>query len=367
MATDDYGKIIDRVGKLKGAQNYFNWLIELKRALKSRGTRHWGILIGEDRPQYTSYRTVPSECTIREHIAKEYNGRVLREHQLRPRSRSGYDPHSNNEPPATVCPESASVEELEEFICIHFEEPNKEQQEWEGLMFTVLDIFISCLDSDLMQHVKQTEDAFEAFKIIEKLCGRPTLQNIAAKWSKLESTVYEAGQQSAEFITNWRRAYVEVDGDLGEQSLPMAIQFSMFVRAVGNHPDTTVWLQGIHEYDLKDKRLMKNVFADFGIAEDQRYSHFKQHPTLSTNNTKKGGQQRLPSEQSPQQSGGRQRQQNDHSNRQRGQQAPQSQKTNNQGASGRSKWFCTYQDRKSAHSSEQCFLNPANAGKSPTR
>ncbi|KAJ5122920.1 hypothetical protein N7448_009017 [Penicillium atrosanguineum] len=267
MATDDYGKIADRVGKLKGSHNYSNWLFKLKRALKSRGR------------------------TLREHIAKEHNDRALREHRRRPRSRSGSHLHEDDEPPTTIYPDSVSVEELEDYIRENYEEPNKEQQEWEALMFTVLDIFISCLDYDPMQHVKQTEDASEAFRIIEKLYGRPTQQTIATKWSKLESTVYKAGYQSAQFIANWQRAYVEVDEALGDESLPIAIQYSMFVRAMGNHPNTTVWLQGVHKFDLKDPRLMENVFADFGTAEDQRYNNIKQHPTLSSNNTKKGSQQ----------------------------------------------------------------------------
>ncbi|KAJ5677552.1 uncharacterized protein N7477_003185 [Penicillium maclennaniae] len=140
----------------------------------------------------------------------------------------------------------------------------------------------------------------------------------------------------------------------------------MFVRAVGFHPNATVWLQGTQKFDLKDDRLMENVFANFGTAKDQRYNSTKQHPTLSSNTTKKGAQQqssqqqtsRQSSQQSSQQSG---YQQKDYLGRQQGHQA--SQTSNNQGGS-RSKWFCTFHNRKSAHTSEQCFLNPANAGKS---
>ncbi|KAJ5677660.1 uncharacterized protein N7477_003293 [Penicillium maclennaniae] len=200
MATDDYGKITDRVGKLKGSQNYSNWLFKLKRALKSRGVRHWEILIGEDRPQFTSYRTVPSERTLRKHIAKEYNNRALREYRRRPRSLSGS--YEDDEPPATIFPDTLSVQELEDFIYEHYDKPNKEFQEWEAIMFTVLNIFVSCLDYDLIQYVKQTEDTSEAFRIIEKLYGRPTQQTIATKWAKLKSTVYKPGLQSAQFMAN---------------------------------------------------------------------------------------------------------------------------------------------------------------------
>ncbi|KAJ5677661.1 uncharacterized protein N7477_003294 [Penicillium maclennaniae] len=49
----------------------------------------------------------------------------------------------------------------------------------------------------------------------------------------------------------------------------------MFVRAVGFHPNATVWLQGTQKFDLKDDRLIENVFADFGTAEDQRYNSTK--------------------------------------------------------------------------------------------
>ncbi|KAJ5675269.1 uncharacterized protein N7477_005203 [Penicillium maclennaniae] len=289
IATDDYGKITDRVRKLKGSQNYSNWLFKLKRALKSRGVRHWEILIGEDRPQFTSYRTVPSERTLREHIAKEHNNRALREYRRRPRSLSGS--HKDNKPPATIFPDTLSVQELEDFIHKYYDKPNKEFQEWEALIFTVLNIFVSCLDYDLIQYVKQTEDASEAFRIIKKLYGRPTQQTIATKWAKLKSTVYKLGLQSAQFMANWQRTYVEVDQALGDEYLPVAIQFSMFVRAIGFHPNATVWLQGTQKFDLKDDRLIENVFADFGTAKDQRYNSTKQHPTLSSNTTKKGAQQ----------------------------------------------------------------------------
>ncbi|KAJ5134783.1 hypothetical protein N7526_006148 [Penicillium atrosanguineum] len=258
MATDDYGKIADR-----GSQNYSNWLFKLKRALKSRSVRHWEILIGEHRPEFTSHRPTPRERTIRDHIARENNERVLREHRRQPRTTYlGTSPRTHDtdgDEPATILPNSITEDELLEFVRVHFDEPNKELEEWEALMYTVLDIFISCLDYDPIQH----------------LYGRPTQQTIATKWAKLESTVYKAGHQSAQFIANWQRAYVEVDEALGEESLSIAIQYSMFVRAVGNYPDTIVWLQGVHKFDLKDDRLMENVFADFGTAEDQRYNNIK--------------------------------------------------------------------------------------------
>ncbi|KAJ5126447.1 uncharacterized protein N7443_009487 [Penicillium atrosanguineum] len=191
MATDDYGKIADRVGKLKGSQNYSNWLFKLKRALKSRSVRHWEILIGEDRLELTSHRPTPSERTMRDHIARENNERVLREHRRRRRTTHlGTSPRTHDtdgDEPATILPNSIPEDELLEFVRVHFDEPNKELEEWEALMYTVLDIFMSCLDYDPMKHVKQTQDAYEAFRIIEKLYNRPTQQTIATKWAKLES------------------------------------------------------------------------------------------------------------------------------------------------------------------------------------
>ncbi|KAJ5323412.1 hypothetical protein N7476_002012 [Penicillium atrosanguineum] len=153
MATDDYGKIADR------------------RALKSRSVRHWEILIGEHRPEFTSHRPTPRERTIRDHIARENNERVLREHRRQPRTTYlGTSPRTHDtdgDEPATILPNSITEDELLEFVRVHFDEPNKELEEWEALMYTVLDIFISCLDYDPIQHVKQTEDAYEAFRIIE--------------------------------------------------------------------------------------------------------------------------------------------------------------------------------------------------------
>lgn len=97
---------------------------------------------------------MPSERTLCEYIAKENNDRVLREHRRPPRSHTGSHLYEDDEPPTTIYPDSVSVEELEDFIREHYDNLNKEFQEWEALIFTVLDIFISCLHYDPMQHVK---------------------------------------------------------------------------------------------------------------------------------------------------------------------------------------------------------------------
>jgi hypothetical protein len=149
-------------------------------------------------------------------------------------------------------------------------------KEWKRKNTYLMETMGSRIDRDLLYHLKQTNNAADAFAHLRILCvdSTPHTDDMDSHissvfyqpWIKLE---YCIGQAPQDFVYAWNLLSKEVEGKL---AIGGQAQFEQFIVAVSAHPSSAHWLRYLHDDPPYILEVTDSFLCDFVEFERKRLS-----------------------------------------------------------------------------------------------
>jgi hypothetical protein len=150
-------------------------------------------------------------------------------------------------------------------------------KEWKRKNTFLMETMGSRIGRSLLYHLKQTNNAPDAFAILRILCidSTPHTDNMDSHitsvfyqaWVKLE---YCIGQAPQDFVYAWNLLLREVEWKL---AIGGQAQFEQFIVAVSAHPSSAHWLSYLREDSSCILKVTDSFLCDFVEFERKRISH----------------------------------------------------------------------------------------------
>ncbi|OQD62129.1 hypothetical protein PENPOL_c013G08451 [Penicillium polonicum] len=195
--------------------------------------------------------------------------------------------------------------------------------EWNRQSRHLLSYLHATIHASLKPYINTAPNAHAAYQSLYKTFAVHTYNTGFNKFNKWISLKYDNTTTPQQFVIKWRTAYAEFAETCGHSHISNTAQYFLFLTAVSVNPATHQWLNSLRPSTTESsEHILISAFSDFVISENRRlasHPNFTSDPVFYDANTvSKPG-------------------------------------------NAKPKHFCTFHQRKAAHTSEECFKNPANA------
>ncbi|KAJ5927687.1 hypothetical protein N7516_009460 [Penicillium verrucosum] len=197
--------------------------------------------------------------------------------------------------------------------------------EWLRQSRHLLPYLHATVHASLKPYIDTAPNAPAAYQSLYKAFAVRTYNIGFDKFHKWTTLKYDNATTPQQFVIKWRTAYAELVEACGHSHVSNTAQYFFFLTAVGVNPATHQWLNILRppNNDTSEQVLIE-AFSGFVISENRRlatHPNFTSDPVFYDANA-----------------------------------------TYNQGnkLGKKLRHFCIFHQRKTAHTSEECFQNPAN-------
>ncbi|KAJ6123762.1 hypothetical protein N7471_011079 [Penicillium samsonianum] len=220
---------------------------------------------------------------------------------------------------------------LFEILTGHAAQPAPEDPslpEWTRYSRHLLSYLHATVDASLKPYINTAPSASAAYQSLYKTFAVHTYNTGFDKFHKWVSLKYDNTTTPQQFVIKWRTAYAEFAEACGHSHISNTAQYFLFLTAVSVNLATHQWLNSLRpSTNDSSEHILISTFSDFVISENRRLASqpsFTSDPVFYDANAIHN-------------------------------------QGNNKPTSAKPKHFCTFHQRKAAHTSEECFRNPANA------
>ncbi|KAJ5924017.1 hypothetical protein N7466_008204 [Penicillium verhagenii] len=250
--TSNAGKSREILPKLKGTENWHEWLEELRTVVEPLGNDLLEIMQGEiTEPNDGLYLVPPSEADVCKIIADR-------------KSIKAVDPKTELVAATKrILPESISEAEIARYLEYHFERPNDRLKQWKINNADAYSIISHSCTADTKMFIAGTRSAAEALEILKARYGQLNQNEFNRVFQTFATMEFRQGSDPVEFVVAWRAALNRLFAADKEYRFGRIIQYGHFMVAVRNNPDCYLWEQLNPQFDHTRDDLMPTVFRSF--------------------------------------------------------------------------------------------------------